>query len=120
MRRALIGKINSGLHKILRVEQEGQEQPQVLNTQDMLGLQLPPTPQELAMQELAQETALYNERVREKLLQVQHILFILPRGIKRKMLDNAVANKIRELIADIRVEDIPAKMLEVLNDLELL
>lgn len=115
MRRAIVNKITAGAERVLGLKHQSDPKPEV-TAEDLRVMGLPPTPTEL----LNEERAAYDRRVFEKLLIVQHILQTLPVVAKRRVTNNLVANKIRELLADIRVEQIPEKMLEWLNDLELL
>lgn len=114
IRRAIVKKITRAAERVLRLEpeEENQKEENVHN--------LPPTPEELLALEEAEQKEIYDARVKQKLIQLQHIIFSLPRGLKQRLTDNELCNRIRELTADIRVEDMPQKLLDALNDLDLL
>lgn len=116
MRRAFADKVNRGLEKCLRLKHPEREPKPEVTVDELKRMSLPPTPNEL----LNQEREEFDQKVLEKLLIVQHILQTLPVVAKRRVMNNLVANKIRELLQDIRVEQIPDKMLQWLNDLDLL
>lgn len=113
MRRAFVNKLTSGAERLLRLKPE--EKTSELSANDLQGMTLPPTPEEL----LAQENQVADSRVHEKLLIIQHILLTIPAGVKSSVAKSAVGMKIRELLADIRIEQIPEKMLQMLNDLDI-
>lgn len=115
MRRALANKINSGMERVLGLRDYHEPRPEI-SIDELKRLSLPPTPMEL----LNNERKEYDQRVMEKLIIVQQILMTLPVRAKRRVMNNVVANKIREQLEGVRVEQIPERMLDWLNDLQIL
>lgn len=112
MRRAFVNKLTRRTERILGLKPENQAEPVIIDQE----ISLPPTPSEL----INEEREAYNQELRDKFIQIEHLLRVLPREIKRNFMNNPVANRIRELLADVRIEQIPERMLEILNDWELL
>lgn len=110
MRRALVNKLTRGTERVLGLK------PECVPSELPSDMSLPPTPSEL----IREERDAYNQELRNKFIQIEHLLRMLPREIKRSLMNNPVANRIRELLVDVRVEQIPERLLEMLNDLELL
>lgn len=115
MRRALANKINSGMERVLGLRDYHEPKAEI-SIDELKRLSLPPTPMELLNNERQQ----YDQRVMEKLIIVQQILMTLPVKAKRRVMNNIVANKIREHLEGVRVEQIPERMLDWLNDLQIL
>lgn len=115
MRRAFANKVNRGLERVLGLRDYHEPKPEI-SVEELKRLSLPPTPNQL----LRDEAPELDQRVLEKLLIVQQILQTLPVRAKRRVMNNIVAEKIREVLEGVRAEQIPEKMAEWLNDLEIL
>lgn len=103
-----IAAVNRNLERVLRVNvPEAEELPQVE------GVILPPTPEELLVLEAG--------NVQQQRLQVlRRVLFAIPSGVARRMLQHHTVLEIRELLRNVRLEDIPGELLEILNNLDFL
>lgn len=96
-----IAAVNRSLERVLHVAPE----EEVVN--------LPPTPEELLLIEAG--------NVQQQRLQVlRRVLFAIPSGVARRMLQHHTVLEIRELLRNVRLEDIPRELLDILNNLEFL
>lgn len=103
MRRAFIAKVNRGLERVLRVSAEEPEE-------------LPLTPEQLAAQEQEeqyQQLATATLRVAE----LRRLLLLIPRGLRTFGRNNTTVIRIRELLANMRLDTLPADLVELINEL---
>lgn len=106
-RQRFVNFVSRNLERALRVDQADsaaeEEVPEEV---------LPMTPQQLL--DLEREEYF---RVHRAVQRLRELVLILPRGVRRHLLQHPVVLEVRELLRGLRVDQIPAELLNLLNDL---
>lgn len=111
-RRRFINGVNSLLTRALNVnDQDDYSDHEVRQSED---IHYVPTPQELLDQEREQYF-----RVHRQIQELRRLVTIVPRGIRRRLMESETMNRIKEILDNTRLEDLPGDLLEVLNDLNI-
>lgn len=105
MRRAFIAKVNRGLERVLRVQEEYEPE-------------LPPTPEELAAQE---QEAEFQQLIRrtEQIAEIRRLALALPRGLRAIYRNNPAVLRIKELLDGLNLPTLPTDVADLINELPL-
>jgi len=103
-RRLLINAVTRGLEKVLRVEEQSSNHPNEVEV-----ISLPPRPTEIDEAE--------SEQRRKIVREIRRLLFVIPRGLRTRLLTCPGVSRIRELVEGIDIRTLPEDIFNALTEM---
>lgn len=110
-RRRFISAVNNTLERLLHVN----DQNDYSVSDDRQSDELIDIEQDLSLEQQREEFFRNHRRIQE----IQRLLLLIPRGLRNRLQNSETLNRIRDLLRDVRLEQLPGHVLDQLNELNL-